>query len=142
MEPEGAHSPLPKSKRTFQCAPLWILGRGRLRKAISQSAQLPLRRKTLENAVESIRDDSYDARIFELQLLYLADGCDRIGCDVPHRRCAGALRILCPFRPIREDEKHRQALSRDAMRAILGLACGGKDGFKCFCSVLSVLIVK
>ena len=86
---------------------------------------MPLLQKTAlwRSAVAAIRDDCYDIRIFELLPLYLKIAVIEQGVMVCSRDVLELYEYFYPFRRIWGDQKHRQSLSRDEMREMLGRAC-------------------
>jgi len=74
-------------------------------------------------AIAAIRDDRYDVRIFELLPLYLKMAVIEQGVVVRSRDVLELYEYFYPFRRMWGDQKHRQILSRDEVRAMLGRAC-------------------
>ena len=75
------------------------------------------------SAIAAVRDDSFDIRIFELLPLYLKMAVIEQGVVVCSRDVLELYEYFYPFRRIWGDQKHRQILSRDEMREMLGRAC-------------------
>lgn len=74
-------------------------------------------------AIAAIRDNRYDVRIFELLPLYLKMAVIEQGVVVRSRDVLELYEYFYPFRRIWGDQKHRQTLSRDELRAMLGRTC-------------------
>ena len=74
------------------------------------------------SAIAAVRDDSFDIRIFELMPLYLQMAVIEQGVVVCSRDVLELYEYFYPFRRIWGDQKHRQTLSRDEMREMLGRA--------------------
>ncbi len=102
----------------------WASGMGHERSDIcivapSAEDKIALRR----DAVAALRDDRYDIRIFELLPLYLKMVVIEQRVVVYSRDVLELYEYFYPFRRIWGDQKHRQRLSRDEVRAMLGRAC-------------------
>lgn len=80
----------------------------------------------LMSAIAEIRDDRYDIRIFELLPIYLKMAVIEEGVPLFARDVGDLYEYFYPFRRIWEDQKHRQMLSRDEMKAMLGI-CHRRD---------------
>ena len=74
------------------------------------------------SAIAAVHDDSFDVRIFELLPLYLQMAVIERGVVVFSRDIPELYEYFYPFRRIWGDQKHRQILSRDEMRTMLGRA--------------------
>jgi hypothetical protein len=75
------------------------------------------------SVIAAIHDDSFDIRIFELMPLYLKMAVIEQGVVVCSSDVLELYEYFYPFRRIWGDQKRRQTLSRDEMRAMLGRAC-------------------
>ena len=73
-------------------------------------------------AIAAVRDDRYDIRIFELMPLYLKMRVIEQGVVVYSRDVLELYEYFYPFRRIWGDQEHRQTLSREEMREMLGRA--------------------
>jgi hypothetical protein len=73
--------------------------------------------------VAAVRDDRFDVRLFELMPLYLKMAVIEQGLVVISRDALELYEYFYPFCSIWGDQKHRQILSRDKMREMLGRAC-------------------
>ncbi len=69
--------------------------------------------------IAKIRDDRYDIRIFELMPLYLRMAVIEKGMVVYSSDVLELYEYFYPFRRMWEDQKHRQTLSKDEIRAML-----------------------
>ncbi len=74
----------------------------------------------LMGAISAIHDERYDIRIFELLPLYLKMAVIEEGIVVYARDVCELYEYFYPYRRMWEDQKHRQMLDRDEMRAMLG----------------------
>ena len=69
--------------------------------------------------IAKIRDDRYDIRIFELMPIYLRMAVIEQGMVVYSRDVLELYEYFYSFRRMWEDQKHRQTLSKDEIRAML-----------------------
>ena len=69
--------------------------------------------------IAKIRDDRYDIRIFELMPIHLRMAVIEQGMVVYSRDVLELYEYFYPFRRMWEDQKHRQTLSKDEIRAML-----------------------
>jgi hypothetical protein len=75
------------------------------------------------SVIAAIRDNSFDVRIFELMPLYMKMAVIEQGVVICSRDVLELYEYFYPFRRIWGDQKHRQTLSRDEVREMLGRAC-------------------
>ena len=104
----------------------WATGMGHERSDIDICIVAPSAEDKIalwRDAIAAIRDDRYDVRIFELLPLYLKMVVIEQGVVVYSRDVLELYEYFYPFRRIWGDQKHRQRLSRDEVRAMLGRAC-------------------
>jgi len=71
-------------------------------------------------AISEPRDSRYDVRIFELLPLYMKMAVIDEGLVIYARDVLDLYEYFYPFRREWEDQKHRQQVSREEMRSMLG----------------------
>lgn len=75
-------------------------------------------------AISEPRDSRYDVRIFELLPLYMKMAVIEEGLVIYARDILDLYEYFYPFRRVWEDQKHRQQVSREEMRSMLGARRG------------------
>lgn len=71
-------------------------------------------------AISEPRDSRYDVRIFELLPPYMKMAVIEEGLVIYARDILDLYEYFYPFRRVWEDQKHRQQVSREEMRSMLG----------------------
>lgn len=75
--------------------------------------------------ISELRDERYEVRIFELMPLYMKMAVIEEGVVICSRDVPDLYEYFYPFRRVWDDQKHRQMLSQEEMKSILGMQRDG-----------------
>jgi predicted nucleotidyltransferase len=124
---------LAKAKRDFQFLQervlgtlvfgSWARGEASERSDIDLCIVAPMEKEPASlwiDAISMIQDSRYEVRIFELLPLYMKMAVIEEGVVVCSRDVLELYEYFYPFRRLWGDQKHRQTVSREEMREMLG----------------------